>query len=199
LDRQTLCANWLEDRSMTIVTSAPLASHQAASLLATLPTYLRALTDAAPRELLVWRPAAGEWCVLDVVGHLIETEERGFGGRIRTILAEERAQFTTWDPSAVARARRDAERDPDELLAELARRRMASVALVHDLADDDLSRGGDHPEVGFLTVNDLLHEWVHHDANHLRQILANAQAYTWPNMGNAQRFSAPDSISMDQA
>ena len=44
----------------------------------------------------------------------------------------------------------------------------------------DLARGGDHPEVGFLTVNDLLHEWIHHDANHLRQMLANVQAYTWP-------------------
>ena len=183
---------------MTTATATPLAPHQAAALLATLPTYLRALTDAAPAELLVWRPAPGEWCALDVVGHLIETEERGFAGRIRTLLAEERPQFVTWDPSAVTLARRDAERDPDELLAELARRRMASVALVHDLADDDLSRGGDHPEVGFLTVNDLLHEWIHHDANHLRQILANVQAYTWQNMGNAQRFSAPDSISTDQ-
>ena len=43
-------------------------------------------------------------------------------------------------------------------------------------------------EVGFLTVNDLLHEWIHHDANHLRQMLANIQTYTWPSMGNAQRF-----------
>jgi len=68
----------------------------------------------------------------------------------------------------------------------------ASVALAETLTAADLTRGGDHPEVGFLTVNDLLHEWIHHDANHLRQMLANVQAYTWPAMGNAQRFSAPD-------
>jgi hypothetical protein len=116
----------MEDRPMTIATAAPLAPHQAAALLATMPTYPRALIEAAPRELLVWRPAPEEWCV------------------------------------------------------------------------DDLSRGGDHPEVRFLTVNDLLHEWIHHDANHLRRALANIQGYTWPNMGNAQRFSAPDSISVDQ-
>ncbi|MBW3632909.1 MAG: DinB family protein [Chloroflexi bacterium] len=183
---------------MTIATAAPLAPHQAAALLGTMPAYLRALIDAAPRELLVWRPAPGEWCVLDVVGHLIETEERGFAGRIRTLLAEDRPQFTTCDPSAVARARRDAERVAPELLTELAARRIASVALVHDLTPDDLSRGGVHPEVGFLTVNDLLHEWIHHDANHLRQVLANIQGYTWPNMGSAQRFSAPDIVSVDQ-
>jgi hypothetical protein len=51
-----------------------------------------------------------------------------------------------------------------------------------------LTRAGTHPKVGRLTVGDLLHEWVHHDGNHLRQALANVQAYVFPQMGNAQRF-----------
>jgi hypothetical protein len=34
------------------------------------------------------------------------------------------------------------------------------------------------------------YEWVHHDRNHLRQILANVQAFAWPHMGNARRFSS---------
>ncbi|HKG27719.1 MAG TPA: DinB family protein [Thermomicrobiales bacterium] len=178
---------------MTVITSAPLAPRRAAALLGTMPIILRAEFEAAPGELLRWRPAPEEWCVLEVVGHLIETEERGFAGRIRTILAEERPRFTAWDPSAVARERQDEESDPVELLAEFTGRRTAGVALVERLTAADLARGGDHPEVGFLTVNDLLHEWIHHDANHLRQMLATVQAYTWPQMGNAQRFSAPDS------
>ena len=48
------------------------------------------------------------------------------------------------------------------------------------------------PDVGRLTVDDLLHEWVHHDGNHLRQALGNVQAYVWPNMGNARRFTRPE-------
>jgi hypothetical protein len=178
---------------VTASTPAPLAPQHAAALLGTMPTFLRAEFEAAPEALLRWRPAPEEWCLLEVVGHLIETEERGFAGRIRTILAEERPQFRTWDPSIVARERQDERRDPDELLAEFIRRRTSGVTLVEALTTADLKRGGDHPEVGFLTVNDLLHEWIHHDANHLRQMLANIQAYTWPSMGNAQRFSAPDS------
>jgi hypothetical protein len=178
---------------MTASTPAPLAPQHAAALLGMMPIFLRAAFEAAPQALLRWRPGPEEWCVLEVVGHLIETEERGFAGRIRTILAEEHPQFTTWDPSAVARERQDERRDPAELLAELIRWRTSGVALVEALTAADLERGGDHPEVGFLTVNDLLHEWIHHDANHLRQMLANIQAYTWPSMGNAQRFSAPDS------
>jgi hypothetical protein len=48
-----------------------------------------------------------------------------------------------------------------------------------------------HPDVGRLRVTDVMHEWVHHDANHDRQILANVQAAVWPHMGNARRFSQP--------
>ena len=177
---------------MTVITPASLAPHQAGALLGTMPIILRAEFEAAPGGLLRWRPAPEEWCVLEVVGHLIETEERGFAGRIRTILAEERPWFTAWDPSAVARERRDEQRAPAELLAEFTNRRNSGVTLVETLTAADLARGGDHPEVGFLTVNDLIHEWIHHDANHLRQMLANIQAYTWSSMGNAQRFSAPD-------
>ena len=182
---------------MTVSTSAPLAPRQGAALLGTIPVFLQAEFAAAPEALLRWRPASEEWCLLEVVGHLIETEERGFAGRIRTILTEERPQFTTWDPSTVARERQDEQRDPAELLAEFIRRRTSCVALVETLTATDLNRGGDHPEVGFLTVNDLLHEWIHHDANHLRQMLANIQTYTWPSMGNAQRFSGPDSSPND--
>jgi hypothetical protein len=177
---------------MSVTIPAPLAPRQAAALLGTMPIILGAEFEAAPEGLLRWRPAPEEWCLLEVVGHLIETEERGFAGRIRTILAEERPQFTTWDPATVARERQDGLRDPSDLLAEFTGRRAASVALVESLTAGDLDRGGDHPEVGFLTVNDLLHEWIHHDANHLRQMLDNVQTYTWPSMGNAQRFSAPD-------
>jgi hypothetical protein len=171
--------------------AAPLTPRQVAALLGTNLRFLQSEIASLPAALLTWRPAPGEWCALEVVGHLIETEERGFAGRIRAIQAEERPQFSGWEPDAVARARRDAQRDPGELLDEFTQRRRASIALVETLATEDLDRGGDHPEVGFLTVRDLLHEWVHHDANHVRQLLANIQAYTWPSMGNAQRFSAP--------
>lgn len=39
-----------------------------------------------PDVILGWHPADGEWCVKDVIGHLIESERRGFAGRIRIIL-----------------------------------------------------------------------------------------------------------------
>ena len=49
-----------------------------------------------------------------------------------------------------------------------------------------------HPEVGLLRVDELLGEWVHHDRNHIRQLLAVTQARVWGQMGNARRFSLED-------
>jgi hypothetical protein len=40
-----------------------------------------------------------------------------------------------------------------------------------------------------LRVGELLGEWVHHDRNHVRQLLAVTQARVWDQMGNARRFS----------
>jgi len=141
-------------------------------------------------EAALWHhPAPGEWCAKEVLGHLIEAERRGFAGRIRTLLAETRPTFVGWDPADVARERKDCERNVRELLVEFGALRDESADLVAGLRAADLSRGGDHPKVGFLTVGDLLAEWVHHDRNHLRQIHANVQSFVWPHMGNAQKFS----------
>jgi hypothetical protein len=147
---------------------------------------MRALGDDAR-----WHPAPQEWCANEVLGHILEAERRGFNGRIRTILAEEGATFEGWDQVEVASARRDCARPSEELLAEFLGLRGESVELVRSLSDDDMGRAGMHRVVGRLTVSDLIAEWVHHDRNHVRQMLANTQERVWPQMGNAQLFSRP--------
>ncbi len=148
--------------------------------------------DVLPPEVASWHPARGEWCVNEVVGHVIEAEKSGFAGRIRLILDADEPDLPTSDRDRILRDRDDCARDPKELKRELLEVRRKSVELVRSLRPEQMPRGGAHPEVGRLTVEDLLHEWVHHDGNHLRQALANVQAYVWPNMGNAQRFSRPE-------
>ena len=160
----------------------------AACLEAAMAT-LRAELGALPERVLAWHPAEGEWCAKEVVGHLIEAERRGFAGRIRIILGAERPALQAWDQTEVARTRRDCGRPMAALLDELAGLRRESAALVRALREIDLDRAGQHPKVGPLRVRDLLAEWVHHDRNHIRQALANVQAYVWPGMGNAQKFA----------
>lgn len=172
-------------------TPSLLSPAEVAPLLRAAVTTLGAEVAALSPAALRWHPAPGEWCVNEVLGHLIETERRGFAGRIRIILARQEPRLEGWDQNAVAAARRDCEREASALLGELATMREDSVKLVKALNEADLARGGQHPLVGHLRVTDLLNEWIHHDRNHVRQILANVQAYVWPHMGNAQRFSKP--------
>jgi len=168
----------------------PLAPAEVARLLESAAAAIRAELAALTEDVLGWHPAPGEWCAKEVLGHLIESERRGFAGRIRLILAKDEPDLEGWDQGEVARARRDCERPGVALTAEFDALRRDSVALVAGLRAADLARGGQHPKVGHLRVSDLLHEWVHHDRNHFRQMLANVQAAAWPHMGNARRFSA---------
>jgi len=161
----------------------------AACLEAAMAT-LRAELGALPERVLAWHPAKDEWCAKEVVGHLIEAERRGFAGRIRIILGADRPPLAAWDQTEVARARHDCARPMAALLDELTALRRESAVLVRALRDPELDREGQHPKVGPLRVRDLLAEWVHHDRNHIRQALANVQAYVWPAMGNSQKFSA---------
>jgi hypothetical protein len=171
------------------MSAPPLEPAEVARLLSATVTLLRAELTALPERVLAWHPAAGEWCVKDVLGHLIEAERRGFAGRIRIILGADAPALEGWDPAAVASARKDCARPAGALLDELAAMREESAALVGRLRSGDLDRAGLHPKVGRLSVRDLLQEWVHHDRNHVRQALANVQAYVWPALGNAQKFA----------
>ena len=168
---------------------ASLAPAQAAALLQASGAAVRAELNAAPEESLAWHPAPGEWCVKETLGHLLEAERRGFNGRIRRILQERAPALPGWDQQAVARERQDCSRPLPDLLREFSDLRADSLRLVAGLQPSDLARGGEHEKVGHLRVADLLHEWVHHDRNHLKQMLSNIQAYVWPHMANAQKFA----------
>ncbi len=168
---------------------ATLTIPQIARLIRSSTAAIEAEVGASPPDLLSWHPAPGEWCVKEVLGHLIEADRRGFAGRIQVLLDHEDPELAGWDQGEVAKARRDCERDAGELLREFAAGREAGLQLLARLTVTDQARSGRHPKVGDLSVGDIASEWVHHDRNHLRQLLANVQAYIWPQLGAAQGFS----------
>jgi hypothetical protein len=166
----------------TELTSEQVAGYLEASC-ALIESEFKALGDDAG-----WHPAPGEWCARAVVGHLIEAEKRGFAGRIRIILASDHPKLEAWDQVDVEKQRNDCARMTDSVWMEFIGARHASVMLVRSLKPPDLDRSGIHPKVGELKVRWLLHEWISHDRNHTKQMLAIAQERVWPHMGNAQKF-----------
>ena len=143
---------------------------------------------AVPPEVCGWRPVEGEWSMNETLGHIVEAERRGFNGRIRKILAFDNPELPGWQHTEVARERRDHERNPIEVLLEFETLRADSVGLVESLRPEQLQRRGKHERVGEISVNDLLHEWMHHDRNHVKQMMSVVQAYVWPQMGNCRQL-----------
>ncbi len=178
--------------------TSALSPNQIAALLESTCALIEGEINALGDEGAQWHPAPNEWCVNECVGHLIEAERRGFAGRIRDMIAHARLGSLTgapppeplvaWDQEAVARERKDCARMSLSLWMEFMGLRHDSIALVRSLTAADLERSGEHPKVGTLRVKDLLQEWVHHDRNHTKQILAVVQARVHPHMGNAQKF-----------
>ena len=172
-----------------VVIPGPLRPATVADLLESTCALIAAEVNALSEDDARWHPAPGEWCVNEVLGHLIESEKRGFFGRITRTLEQDRPFEQPWDQLAVARERKDCERMAMSLYMELMGLRHRSIEMVRALRDDQLDRVCVHGKVGELRVRDLLHEWVHHDRNHTKQLLANVQARVWPHLGNAQGFA----------
>ena len=145
---------------------------------------LQGMSDALRR----WRPAPGEWCALEVVGHLIETDLRAFTNRIVLVKSEPGARFDPWDPDAIEAARHDEVKSAETLLDEFAKVRAVGVGVVREMTPDDLRLAGRHPDVGELTIANLLAEWVAHDRAHLEQIGRIVRVGMLPGMGRAVEF-----------
>lgn len=149
----------------------PLSIHDVITLVrASSQAIAGELRALGPRATV--RPAPGEWCANEVVGHLIETDRRTPASRIRTMIAEDRPQFERWDQPGVAAARRDHEKDPEALLSEFLAARDADLTFVASLDPGVLGRVGIHPRQGEMTVRDTLVKWVRHDREHLAQMLS---------------------------
>ena len=172
---------------MTDVHAAPISPERLADLLVASSALVQAELQALGPHA-GWHPAPGEWCAREIVGHLIEAEKRGFAGRIRSFIEHDHPRTVAWDQLEVARARADCGRETGALWSEFAQLRIDSVKLVRSLGRAELARSGVHSKVGELTVGDIAHEWIHHDRNHAKQLLAIAQELAWPHMGNAQKF-----------
>jgi hypothetical protein len=106
----------------------------------------RDLIDRADGDVRL-RPAAGEWSVLECLGHMADSE-LVTSARYRWVLAEDEPPLQSWDQEAWA-ARLDHIRDdPATLLDLFGSLRRANVALWERTRETDRSRAGIHAERG---------------------------------------------------
>jgi len=146
--------------------------------LARTPEALRELLDEASPHVASAAPA-GQWSAFDVVGHLIDGEETDWIPRARIILA--RGPDRRFDPFDRHRhLERNRGKALDELVDEFSWLRDANLTTLSAwrLTPGQLALSGEHPELGTVTLRQLLATWVVHDLGHLAQI-ARALASRW--------------------
>jgi hypothetical protein len=136
------------------------------------PAVLRVLLDGLPPEWTAAREGPESWSPYDVLGHLIHGERTDWIPRAEMILRVGDAEpFTPFD--RVAMFRESAGMSLGELLDTFARLRGDNLARLRalGLTPADLDRRGRHPELGAVTLGQLLATWVVHDLSHIRQIV----------------------------
>ena len=142
----------------------------AVAILERTPASLTALLKGLPERWVYATEGDGTWSPYDVIGHLIHGERTDWIPRARHILNGETRPFEPFDRAAqFIESEGKSLGDLLSTFAELRRQNIAALVGMN-LSDDDLDRKGLHPELGRVTLGQLLATWVVHDLDHVGQI-----------------------------
>jgi DinB superfamily len=143
----------------------------AVPVLSQTPLVLRSLLGDLPERWIRGTEGPETWSPFDVVGHLIHGERTDWMVRTELLLAHgESRPFTPFDRVAMFEASRG--KTLDQLLGTFAELRAENLSRLQSLklTAEDLERRGRHPELGPVTLGELLATWVAHDLSHIAQI-----------------------------
>ena len=141
------------------------------AILERTPHSVRALLAGLPPAWTGATEGAETWSPSMIVGHLIHAERTDWIPRARLILAGgPRPRFTPFD--RFAHVRDHARRPVGELLDEFAGLRAENLDTLARwrLTEAHLALEGEHPELGPVTLRQLLATWVAHDLGHVAQM-----------------------------
>lgn len=143
----------------------------ALALLGRTPAVLDAWLRGLPEAWTHADEGPGTWSPFDVVGHLLHGERTDWIARATRIRIDgpDRA-FDPFDRTAMFEASRGM--SLGDLLDAFAALRADNLKTLRGwrLTPEDLALRGRHPELGVVTLGQLLATWTVHDLGHLRQI-----------------------------
>lgn len=135
------------------------------------PDALRTLLYNVNEDWMRENEGGETWSPYDVIGHLIHCDENNWIPRISVVLSDSIVRkFESLD--RFAQLEKSKGKSMNQLLDEFAEIRCASVAKLRTLpiTDEHLSKTAIHPELGMVTLSQLIATWVVHDLDHISQI-----------------------------
>jgi len=144
---------------------------EAIPVLARTPHVLRALLADLSEGWIKGNVGGESWSPYDILGHFIHGERTDWMPRARIIL-EHGNSMTFEEFDRFAQFEESREKSTSQLLAEFEELRATNLKELRgmELGQRDLAKKGMHPDLGEVTLEQLLATWVAHDLSHLGQI-----------------------------
>ncbi len=160
----------------------PGSSHDALieDYLASLPRLRRAVAGMTPDQLRA-RPVAGKWSTLEVVCHLVDSEQ-AWCHRMKRVIAEDRPLLIGYEETRFTAGLPYHENDLEEELGLLEGMRRQMARILRSLPDAAWSRTGVHSERGLITLEEMLRAEVEHVPHHIGTIAEKRRALGLPSI-----------------
>ena len=141
---------------------------EATRILAQTPNTLNQLLSDLPSSWIHANEGPDTWSPFNVLGHLIHGEGTDWIPRIRIILQHGESQ--TFEPFNRS-TKFEEENTIGDLLNQFADLRKSNLAALEGfgITEDKLTLRGMHPELGSVTLSQLIATWVAHDLSHIAQ------------------------------
>jgi len=166
-------------RTFSYMKESEFKLDEAMAILERTPACLKAMLEGLPETWTRATEGEGAWSPYDVIGHLINGERTDWIPRAQHILAGDQRPFVPFDRTAqFTDSQGQTLSELFEAFANLRRENLVTLKGMN-LTDSDFDRRGLHPELGEVTLRQLLATWVVHDLDHVGQIARTmAKAYT---------------------
>jgi len=146
--------------------------------IASLPQLRRLVTDLTLEQLWA-RPVPGKCSTLEVICHLVDSEQ-AWCHRMKRVIAEERPLLISYDESKFSCALNYHEQNLEQELARLEGMRQQMARILRSLPESAWIRVGIHSERGLMTLSEMLKSEVKHIPHHIRHIIDKRQVLGKP-------------------
>jgi hypothetical protein len=134
------------------------------------------LRDRTEKEYL-FKPSPDQWCMLEVICHLVDEEKEDFRTRVDLVLANPKQELPKFNPINWVTERDYLGQNFNEKLEEFITERQASIDWLMSLQKPDWTNTYNHPALGPMSAGLFLSNWLAHDYIHIRQINRLSYAY----------------------
>jgi len=145
------------------------------------PTRLRRIVaDLSPQHLEA-RPIPGKWSTLEVVCHLVDSEQ-AWCHRMKRVIAEDRPLLIGYDESRFTASLGYHQHDLKSELALLEGMRLQMALVLRGLPGAAWARTGVHSEWGLITLERMLQAEVEHIPHHVTHIIEKRKVLGLPDV-----------------